>query len=236
VLPLLGKYDATLLVEDPATVWHLGPKRYLDIAAKYGHNNRVAIDINIVERYQDVYPTKQQTGVELFQLVHFAGQGFGGRVALYFENSLLPVDTPYLAAASGPTVKAEGTRWSASRSFGLRLAGEALVNGKPWPVRSGGTVWLPAGSHTVSAFAGRVAFPVLDLNAVLLKASASENFTELEYRSASRALVLVPQLPRAVEVDGKAVTVRSWRSADGVVLELPAGEHRVKLSAPAGAT
>ena len=28
----------------------------------------LAIDINIVDRYQDVYPTKQQTGTELFEL------------------------------------------------------------------------------------------------------------------------------------------------------------------------
>ena len=48
---------------------------------------KLAIDINIVERYQDVYPTKQQTGVELLQLVQVASKAFD-RVALYFENSI----------------------------------------------------------------------------------------------------------------------------------------------------
>jgi len=232
VLPLLGKYDATLLVEDPATVWHLGPRRYLDIGEKYGRNPRVAIDINIVERYQDVYPTKQQTGVELFQLVHFAAQGFG-RVALYFENSILPVDYPLLSAASGPVVKAEGAKWSAPHPFGLRRPGDVLVDGKLWPVRSGGTVWLPAGTHAVTSTNVRPGLPVLDLNAVLLKASATDAQTELEYRAASRALMLVPALPRVVEVDGKAVTPRTWNAPDGIVIELPPGEHRVKLTTPA---
>ena len=74
VLPLLDQHDFTFLIEDPATIWNLGPQRYPQIAARYqpltSHSNRLAIDINIVERYQDVYPTKQQTGTELFQLVH----------------------------------------------------------------------------------------------------------------------------------------------------------------------
>lgn len=233
VLPLLPKYDATLLVEDPATVWHLGPRRYLDIAEKYGRNPRVAIDINIVERYQDVYPTKQQTGVELFQLAHFAVQGFE-RVALYFENSILPVDYPLLAAASGPAVKADGLRVSAAQPFGLRFAGDPLVNGKPWPVRSQGTVWLPAGTFTVTAAPISVKLPVLDLNATLLKASASESGTDLEYRSAARALMLVPVPPGAVTLDGKPIAPRTWKSADGIVLELPPGEHKVKLTPPSG--
>ncbi len=89
VLPLLDRHDFTFLIEDPATIWNLGPQRYPQIAARYqpltSHRSRLAIDINIVERYQDVYPTKQQTGTELFQLVHTAAQAFP-RVALYFET------------------------------------------------------------------------------------------------------------------------------------------------------
>lgn len=231
VMPLLGKYDATLLVEDPATVWHLGPRRYLDIGEKYGRNPRVAIDINIVDRYQDVYPTKQQTGVELFQLVHFAGQGFG-RVALYFENSILPIDYPLLAAATSPGVKVDGAKLTASHPFGLRLAGTPIVDGKPWPVRANGTVWLPAGTRTVTTGANAVSLPILDLNAELEKASATEAATEITYRSSSRALVLVPVMPKTVEVDGHPITPRFWPAPDGVVLELPPGQHRVKLTAP----
>jgi len=66
VLPLLDRHSFTFLVEDPATVWHLGAQRYAEIAARYGRltprRGRLAIDLNIVDRYQDVYPTKQQTG------------------------------------------------------------------------------------------------------------------------------------------------------------------------------
>ena len=62
-LPLLGRHDFTFLIEDPATTWNQGPQRYPLIAARYAdatpRQEKLAIDINIVERYQDVYPTKQ---------------------------------------------------------------------------------------------------------------------------------------------------------------------------------
>ena len=59
-----------------------------------------------MERYQDVYPTKQQTGVELFQLVHQAAASFP-RVALYFENSILSADWALLPAAASTAERVE---------------------------------------------------------------------------------------------------------------------------------
>ena len=98
---LLNQHQFTFLVEDPATVWNQGPQRYPLIASKYSVASPMAIDINIVDRYQDVYPTKQQTGGELFGLTHLATLSFG-RVALYIENSLAKTDLLLLpAAASG---------------------------------------------------------------------------------------------------------------------------------------
>jgi len=226
IMPLLPKYEATLLIEDPATVWHLGPKRYLDISAKYGRNPRLAIDINIVERYQDVYPTKQQTGSELFQLVHYAGQGFD-RVALYFENSILTCDYALLGAASAPVI----TNGTSALPYGVRWKGPALVNGRPWPVAGGGTLWLPAGQHAVTPGGAEPLMPVLDLNATLEKASSNGPVTDFEYRAAHRGFVLVPAVLERLEIDGKAAQPRTWTVDDGLVVELPPGAHRVRLFA-----
>jgi hypothetical protein len=103
VLPLMDQYNFTFLVEDPATVWHLGPQRYPEIARRYQtltrHTARLGIDINVVERYQEVYPTKKQTGTELLQLIRSAARSFP-RVALYFENSILAPDLPLLSSAA----------------------------------------------------------------------------------------------------------------------------------------
>ena len=34
-LPLLDPHNFTFLIEDPATVWNLGPQRYQEIAERY---------------------------------------------------------------------------------------------------------------------------------------------------------------------------------------------------------
>ena len=145
VLPLLDKHSFSFLIEDPATVWNLGPQRYPEIAKRYrpltAHTDKLAIDINIVDRYQDVYPTKQQTGTELFELVHLASTAFP-RVALYFENSILKPDLGLLAASSAVVTRFTKDQRTdharISRGCGTQLASDegALVDGKPWPVQS----------------------------------------------------------------------------------------------------
>jgi hypothetical protein len=155
-LPLLGQHDFTFLIEDPATIWNLGPQRYPQIAARYqavtARTEKLAIDINIVERYQDVYPTKQQTGSELFALLHVASSAFP-RVAVYFENSILPPDLPLLPSAAAAVQRAEraGDKVTVDSRAGVGVlwTGPALVDGKLWPVASDTVVWLPPGPHVI---------------------------------------------------------------------------------------
>src|SRR5205823_9493804 len=104
---------------------------------------------NIVERYQDVYPTKQQTGTELFQLVHLASQAFP-QVALYFENSILGADLPLLSAAAASVDKVEqnGSKLVIGSKYGVGVPwqGPATVNGRLWPVRNASTLLVAAGA------------------------------------------------------------------------------------------
>ena len=168
VLPLLDTRSFTFLIEDPATVWHLGPERYPAIAERYRaltpHKDKLAIDLNIVERYQNVYPTKQQTGTELFQLVHRAAGSFA-RVALYFENSLLPPDLKLLPSAAAAVSRIERmgpkTVIDSAGGVGIPWKGGAKVDGQLWPAQDDETLWLPAGPHAVEpAAADRRSAPV----------------------------------------------------------------------------
>ncbi|MBI5085872.1 MAG: hypothetical protein HZB13_14890, partial [Acidobacteria bacterium] len=63
LLPAAARARATFLIEDPATLWHLGAERYAELARRYAaiapQGSSLAIDINVVQRYQDVYPTRQ---------------------------------------------------------------------------------------------------------------------------------------------------------------------------------
>ena len=188
----------TFLVEDPATIWHLGPERYTEIASRYApltkRKDLLAIDLNIVERYQDVYPVKQQTGTELFQLVRSAADSFN-RVALYFENSILPADWPLLAAAAAPVRRAE---WSgenleleSSQSLSVAWKGCARMDGREWPVQDGERVYVPAGTHRLTPCDQLPARHLADFTGDLLDARIVKGRLRVKYESRSRAIALL---------------------------------------------
>ena len=237
VLPLLEKHSFSFLIEDPATVWNLGPERYPEIAKRYRplttKTEKLAIDINIVDRYQDVYPTKQQTGTELFQLVHLASMAFA-RVALYFENSLLKPDLELLPAAAAVVTRyaRDKRRVSAESPVDVDFtwAGtSAMVDGKPWPVLGNGRVRLPAGAHVIEAGAPRDGLTITDFNGTLRSAISEGKRVMFEYSSDSRAVVRFDRKPARVEVDG-VVLVGGCLEESVCTLLLPRGEHRVSAN------
>ena len=234
----MERHPLTFLIEDPATVWNLGAQRYQTIAERYGqltpHRERLAIDLNIVERYQDVYPTRQQTGVELFELVHKAAANFQ-RVALYFENSLTPADLELLPSAGAMVTRMEsiGPKLlvESAAGVGVPWKGPAIVDGQLWPVTDGETVWLPAGAHAVSAAGPRSGPNLIHLNADLKAARAvGASGLEFSYQSGSRAIAIVDRAPRRIEVDGVAGTPVM---AGPRTLLLPRGQHIVRVEAGA---
>ncbi len=234
VLPLLNTHSFSFLIEDPATVWNLGPQRYPEIAKRYAplteHRDKLAIDINIVDRYQDVYPTKQQTGTELFELVHMAATAFS-RVALYFENSLLKPDLSLLSAADVVVTdySSDKQRTRIRSAGGVELtwpAAGALVDGKPWPLVSKTAVLLPAGVHTVEPAARRDGIAVTDLNATLRAASVEGARIRFVYSSDGRAIVHFDRKPSVISLDGHPVPFGCVQSSNCSVL-LPHGEHEV---------
>jgi hypothetical protein len=237
VLPLAGEHGFTFLIEDPATVWNLGPQRYPEIARRYQplttHAEKLAIDINVVDRYQDVYPTKQQTGTELFELVHVAADAFP-RVALYFENSILPPDLKFLPAAAAKVGRAEkvGSKWTLDSPNGVGVAwtGGALVDGKPWPLTDGAIVWLPAGSHTLEAAPAGPQTRILDFNGELQSAAALDGGElQFSYQSASRAIAIVEKRPSILKLDGREVDPEILSSGANWALLLPRGRHSAAI-------
>jgi hypothetical protein len=234
VLPLLDSHSFSFLIEDPATVWNLGPRRYAEIAKRYRaltpHPEKLAMDINITDRYQDVYPTKQQTGVELFELVHMASVAFP-RVALYFENSILRPDLPLLAAASAPvkSIVKEGSRTTVEAGSDVEIAcqGAAMVDGKAWPLESNGYIRLPGGRHVVEAAQEAHSIRVLDLNARLIDAGIEGGRIALEYESDSRAVARFDRRPADMTVDGAPFGARCEGAGECAVL-LPRGRHRIE--------
>jgi hypothetical protein len=237
VLPLLDNHAFSFLIEDPATVWNLGPSRYPEIARRYRplttHQDRLAIDVNVVERYQDVYPTRQQTGTELFELVHQASASFA-RTALYFENSILKPDLGLLANSSAVVthyvVTGKGATITSHDDLEYGWQGGASVDGKPWPFVAGGFVRLPAGAHTVQPSAKRAGLTVIDLNARLKSGGiASGGGITFEYASDSRAIVRFDRRPARLDIDGRGLELGCAPEGECAVL-LPRGQHRVVVN------
>jgi hypothetical protein len=230
-IPVMQARKGTLLVEDPAPLWSLGPERYAKLADKYQSltpdRSQLAVDINVVERYQDVYPTKKQTGVELFELVHQAAVSFG-RVALYFENSLEKQDLAMLpAAAANARVEdaaADELKIDASETTRIAWQGAAEVDGKLWPVQDDRFVFTPAGKHTLSAAVQQPAMTVRDFNGQIQSAVASRSGTEIAYQSKTRAIAVLDSEAASIEVDGEPFA----RNVATVLL--PQGQHVVSFS------
>ena len=236
VLPLLDRHSFTFLIEDPATIWNLGPQRYQTLAERYAaltpRRERLAIDLNVVERYQNVYPTKQQTGAELFELVHRASTGFQ-RVALYFESSLQEPDLKLLPSAAAAVTRMESsgpkTVVESAAGVGVPWKGPVMVDGRQWPVADGETVWLPAGAHTLESAPERAAPRLVRLNADLKTARiSSPTAIEFSYQSTARAIAILDRAPLRLKIDGADERLKL---AGPKTLLLPRGQHSVIIEA-----
>ncbi len=217
-------------MEDPAPLWALGPERYARLADKYkpltSNRSDLAVDINVVERYQDVYPTKKQTGVELLELVHQAAVSFG-RVALYFENSLEKQDLALLpAAATSARVESHGPdELDTDTHEPTRIAwqGPVEVDGKTWPIRDSQFVLVPSGKHRLSTAVEKPAITLKDFNGEIQSAVAGRDRVDIAYSSRTRAIALVAATPSRLEVDGLPYNL----PVAGGSIMLPSGQHVV---------
>jgi hypothetical protein len=239
LLPLLGRLDFTFLIEDPATVWHLGPERYSRLAADYrtltSKSDRLAIDVNIAERYQNVYPTKQQTGTELFQVVSRAARAFP-RVALYPEHALQTADLAWVAAAAAAgRYKGDGRKLEVDSAYGLGIPwqGPALVDGHLWPVLDSDTLWIPAGRHVVAPATRQPPAKLLDFTGDLIEAASLPDGLEFTYRSSGRALAMLDWRPERILVDGVRSPLQTLETSPQFALWLPRGRHTVRFQSPA---
>jgi hypothetical protein len=208
-----------LIVEDPASMWSLGPDRYSVLGQKYGEGT-AGIDINVVERYQDVFPTKKQTGGEFLELFHNAAAAFSP-VLVYFEASVLPRDMDFVAYALAAGARANGSTIDSPHQVFFHT-NATTVDGQPWPARTGDAVLLPAGHHTVENGGNAPGFELVHFTGDLVSASYKDSRTiNFTYRSTSRAIAIFSPPPTVISVDGAAFAV-------GESVMLPPGEHRVQ--------
>ncbi len=233
LLKSLDGLDLTFVIEDPYTLWHLGPKRYAEIAEQYRpltpRQDRLGVDINIVKRERRQHPTSKQTGVELAELIHIAAQSFA-TVMFYYTGSITPAEAPLLPAASAVVTRCErsgdGLLLESPYGVGVRWSGPVTLDGAPWPVRDAERVWVPAGRHVLRAAQTAPPVSVTDFTGALTSAAADAGGVNLSYRSTARAFVRLDRKPIRLTVDGRPAQLDL--SGDFVV-HLPRGSHRVRV-------
>ncbi len=234
-LPAARDRNVRVLVEDAATLWSLGPERYTKLAEKYTEIadplRELAIDINVVERYQDVYPTKKQTGVELLELVHAAAASFS-RVALYFESSIEKQDLSLLPVAASTAnvwqTKAGDLNVSSTQATRIAWTGPVELNGHPWPLQDATSVLVPAGKFRLTTGVTAAPIQITDFNGTVQTAHPFNGGVEVSYQSTTRAIALVGSPLSRVDVDGAVIWQPGGGESPGYFL-LPAGQHVVSF-------
>jgi hypothetical protein len=164
-------------------------------------------------------------------LVHQAAMSLP-RVALYFENSLLPPDLQLLSSAAASVIRFErmGTKTvvDSAGGVGIPWKGGAKVDGQPWPAQDDDTLWLPAGPHAVEPSSFLVGPRLVSLTGELKAVRpVGPNVIEFTYQSSARAIAIVSRKPVSIQIDGESHAVPV---TEGNVLLLPRGQHVVTLT------
>ncbi len=241
VLPLLDQHDFTFLIEDPATIWNLGPQRYPQIAARYqpltqayrppGHRyqHRRALSGRLSHQ------TTDRNGIVPAGPRGRAGFSPGRLVLREFHPQRRPASARlrccYRHFQYGQS-RANGARLivDSRQGVGVSWQGPALVNGHLWPVRNDTTLWLPAGTSVIEPAPQDSSLRIVDFNGDLRSANASAQALQFTYQSNARALALLNARPRKIEIDGAIDGDKLVESGAGFVLTLPRGQHIVQLT------
>ena len=251
IVGLLGRFDFTLQVEDPAPAWIQSPRRYERLAERYRSflpaNSRLMFDINVVpdRKVETTHlPLDAATGTELLGAVR-AARAAGTRVALYGDATVRSRDLELIAFAMADRthVAAEGLAWTVETPDAVEIAVPArlhdfYVDGATWPYWRPGAVLLPPGHHVVSSYRpwlrlfdlSGLSPQLLSINGSVKAAEAAHGHLQFEYLSDGRALALLGRQPREILIDDTAGPEVTLTPDRGAVVLLPRGRHRVEIS------
>ncbi|HYE12299.1 MAG TPA: family 10 glycosylhydrolase [Patescibacteria group bacterium] len=241
IAKLQDKYHFMLQIEDPFTLWNLGPDRYRIIGEEYRNimsiGDTLAIDINVIDRGGEVYPTKKQRGVELYQLINSAGK-YTDKVILYALATLEKTDmelVPYtrsndidfqLTSANEYAIKADKRFIWNTDTEGKTY----YMDGEKWPFVSKQGVIIPGGQHKlkVAAVEDKSKLFIESINGEISDVSQDESIN-FSYFCDGRFYIVVNKKPSKVKIDGQFFDSEIKENGNHYTIVLPEGKHDVKL-------
>jgi len=245
LLALQEKYDFTVEVEDPYTVWNSGPDRYRVIGEYYRPRlhpgTPFSIDINIADRMPPVHPLLRPRGLELYALVAAVAANTD-LVTIFGVDTFVPDDMrliPFVLGAQqviGEVIPRCGTV-QAQRQLYWRTdtrGRTAYLDGQKWPCLSDSQVLIPAGAHTVSTRpqpenAESNALRIESINGKVLGAERDDEQVTLTYESRGRCYVTLSRKPTTLLCDGAPYLGEFLSNGKHVCLVLPPGKHTVVM-------
>lgn len=240
-IDLQNRYHYTLNIEDPFTLWSLGPDRYKIISENYrkkiGVDEALTVDINIVSRLDTQVPHSKQTGIEFLNLLWESSQRFN-QVAIYASHT--PYDNDFRHASyalAHPKVfehVSDGIRVVTDDEIFLEKSMEGarpFVNGRPWPAYNKEGVFLTQGAHYIEVVKSDVKAPVqlLDIAGVVKTILQTENGVTLSYNQKQILYVSVDSSRVKVFIDGLLSEPRMFYNNEAYYLQLPRGAHSVEI-------
>jgi hypothetical protein len=251
IVAMMGEFDFTLQVEDPAVAWTSSPSRYERLADRYRAlvppGRRFMFDVNVVpDRPVEAthLPASLAAGTELAAAIRAARAG-ADRVGLYGDSTVRARDLELVASAFAADARITAGRlaWTIDTKNAVELVVPASVHdfyleGVDWPYWRPGLVLIPPGHHVLTAYRPWLRLldlsalrpQVLQLNGSLTQASATSGRLTFEYESDGHALALVDRRPQQVSVDGHAMSDVVQGSGRTAVLLLPRGQHQVEVA------
>lgn len=241
LVKLQNEYNFVLNIEDPFTLWTLGSERYSLIGESYrkimGKDEKLYIDINIVERKVGAYPTKKQRGVEVYSLIHNASK-FTDKVIMYSLASPEKEDmflAPYAYAYDviGKEIGKNTYEFDSKHNFiwHLDMKGkEVYIDDKKYPVYTEDTIVVPKGRRKVEIKdAKEKGLGVTDISADIKSATYEGESIVIEYDSYGRCFINVDKKPSLIKIDGKEVKPEIKEFNGTYTVILPKGEHTATI-------
>jgi hypothetical protein len=243
IAKLQNKYHFILQIEDPYTLWNLGPERYKVIGEEYrsvmSPKNLLSIDINIINRNGEVYPTAKQRGLETYELISNAAK-YTDKVILYALGTVEDSDMEFAPYTRGSDITVEET---ARNEYVIKSDKRFIwetdtqgknyyIDGRQWPFYSEKEVIIPGGEHSLKIESKSDSAEKLRIEGINGEITdvTSDQVIAFNYLNGGRFYMAMNKRPGQVKLDGNLIKVEFEEVNGRYTMILPEGNHMVVIS------
>lgn len=245
------KFNFTLQIEDPSSLWKGKPERYFSIGQHYRElvpgKDKLVLDCNVLENHkkgEGGLPAEKPTGEEMRQITYNMDLT-KSRPAFYSEDSIYENDFRNISTvlARETDIRPAGDMaWKINTPFTVvvRTGKKDLMtklDEEPWFASEGENIMVPAGEHTLRFEPEPRYFDIESLKPHLVYFSGElrwanflSNGIEFSYEGGDApSYAVINKRPGKTYIDSKKVSCQVLEGDTGFSVRLPSGNHVVKI-------